>query len=290
MSFLNKKDFSKKPCKIKSIILVALFLLAVGGVYTFSADSAKQKNSSIDSATESLEAKINSSGLSKNKKVKNVEDVEEVIAKWVESNPQAILTSVANMQQKVMADQMKEAQKNIGAKKAELFEDKNDPQYAPSNYDVSVVEFFDYSCGYCKKAQATVEELLKTDQKVRIIYKELPILGSASEEMATVALAVNIIDKSAYKKFHDAMMKSGQRGKEAAIKVAKSVGVNGARLESVLKSDKEKIAAIIQTNRSLGASIGINGTPGFIIGEELIPGAFDLSAFKEKIAAAREKK
>ena len=91
-------------------------------------------------------------------------------------------------------------------------------------------------------------------------------------------------------KFHDTLMKSQERGKAAALKAAKSAGANVAKVEEILKKDKAEIEKILQENLALGGSIGINGTPGFVIGEELIPGAFELAAFKEKIAAARAAK
>lgn len=192
------------------------------------------------------------------------------------------------MQRKAMEDRMKDARQNIGTKKDELFS-KNSPQYAPSGYDVTMVEFFDYNCGYCKKANATVEQILKEDKKVRIIYKDFPILGEASNELSKVSIAVNILDPKAYRKFHDALMNSNERTKDGAIKVANSVGINVAKLQEVLRKEEAKISQIIQDNISLGSSIGINGTPGFVIGEELIPGALEIDTFREKIAAARAK-
>ncbi len=278
----TKKNFRHKPSMLKPIAaLIAVALVAGGSYYFFSKKSAAPKNA---------EQETNSSGLDKNQKVKTVGDVEEVMAKWIEANPKAIIMSLQNMQRKAQEDQMKDASKNIGAKKDELFSDKNSPQFAPSGYDVTVVEFFDYACGYCKKANATVAELLKQDKKVRIVFKEFPILGAASFEMASVAIAVNIASPSSYLKFHDALMKSQEKGKSAALKAAKSVGVNVAKVEEVLKNDKSKIDSIIQANLALGGSIGINGTPGFVVGEGLIPGAFELAAFKEKIAAVRAAK
>jgi protein-disulfide isomerase len=289
MSFL-KSNFDKKPSLVKPILIVLAVILVIGGAYVLGHKNTKNETAEKNSEAKQEVVEINSSGLDKDERVKKVADVEEVIAKWVEANPKAIIASVANMQKKAMEDQVKEAQKTIGTKKDEIFGDKNAPQYSPSGYDMTIVEFFDYSCGYCKKAQATVEELIKGDAKLRVIYKELPILGQASEEMSTVALAVNIIDAKSYKKFHDAMMKTNERGKAAAIKVAKNIGISESKLNEVLKSDKDKIAAMIQENRMLASSIGINGTPGFIIGEELVPGAFELQAFKDKIAAVRSKK
>jgi protein-disulfide isomerase len=286
MSFLNK-NFSTKPSLVKPILFILVLLLVVGGAYTF---FGKNKSDKIESTEENTKSEVVSSGLDKDQKIKNVGDVEEVVAKWVEANPKAIIEAVANMQKKAMEEQMKNAQKNIGQKKDELFNDKTSPQYAPEGNNIAIVEFFDYSCGYCKKAQATVEELIKSDSKVRIIYKEIPILGQASHEMAEVSLAVNMVDNKSYKKFHDALMKSNEKGKDGALKVAKSIGLNVAKIEATLKNDKAKIDTIIQSNLTLASSIGINGTPAFIIGEELIPGAFDVQTFKDKIAAVRSSK
>jgi len=286
MSFI-KKNFGSKPSLLKPIAIVVAILLVAGGAYSFLAK--KSGAASDEKKVDSAEA-INPSGIDKDQKVKDVKDVEEVVPKWIEANPRAIIASVANMQKAEMEGKTKDAQKNIATKKDELFNDKNSPQYAPSGYDVTVVEFFDYACGYCKKAQATVEELIKEDKKIRIIYKEFPILGLASKEMSTVGIAVNIIAPSSYKKFYDGMMKSNEKGMDAALKVAKAAGVNMSKLESALKNDSAKINEILQSNLSLGGTIGINGTPGFVIGEELIPGAYELAAFKEKIAAVRAAK
>ncbi|OFW80627.1 MAG: hypothetical protein A2887_00510 [Alphaproteobacteria bacterium RIFCSPLOWO2_01_FULL_40_26] len=295
MSFI-KKNLSEKPSLVKPVAIVVAIILVIGGVYSLSGKKSQQSEleqkteENVPAGLDFLKGEIKSSGLDKNKDIDNVGDVEEVIVKWVEANPQAILQSVANMQQKMMQEQMQNAQKNIGNKKEELFNDQNSPQYAPENYDVTIVEFFDYSCGYCKKAQATLEQLLKEDKKVRVVYKEFPILGQPSHEVSQVALAVNMVSPSSYKKFHDALMKGNERGKDGALKVAKSVGINAAAVEAVLTKDADKISSLIQANLTLGNSIGINGTPGFVIGEELVPGALELSTLKEKIAAVRAKK
>ncbi len=276
-------NFNTKPSLVKPVIIAVAVLLVIGGAYTFFGKSSKS-----DSANDETEYK--SSGLDQDKKIRNVGDVEEVMAKWIEANPQAIINSVANMQRKAMEDQVQNAQKNIGPKKDELFNDANSPVYAPKGYDVTIVEFFDYNCGYCKKSNATIETVIKDDGKVRVIYKEFPILGPSSEEISTIALAVHLSEPALYKKFHDALMNSNAASKEEAMKVAKNVGVNTSKLESTIKSQKDKISAIINKNRSLGASIGVQGTPGFVIGEELIPGAIGADVIKEKIATERKKK
>jgi protein-disulfide isomerase len=280
---LKHKKFGHKSLLSNPIAIGAIALVVAIGVYFISGKSSSKKPSD-----QQAELEIKPSGLDKNDEVETVGEVEEVIAKWIEANPQAVIASLQNMQKRAAEEQMKNAQKSIGDKKDELFEDKNSPEYAPSKYDVTVVEFFDYACGYCKKANATIEKLLEGDKKIRVVYKEFPILGAPSIEMSTVAIAVNMVEPKSYRKFHNALMKSNERGKDGALKIAKEVGINVDKVISTISSKQEKIAEIIQSNLALGGSIGINGTPGFVIGDELIPGAFELDAFKEKVAKARD--
>ncbi len=277
--------FMKKSNPALPFIVIVLIIAIVSlTVYLFVKKSDKKETDK-----ENPTQVINSSGLDKDQKINDVEGVEEVVAKWIEANPQAIINSVSNMQKKAMEEQMKNAQKNIGEKKSELFSDKKSPQHSPSGHDVTIVEFYDYACGYCKKAYSTVNELIKSDKKVRVIFRDFPILGQPSREMAEVSVAVNLVDSSNFIKFHDNLMGSNDRGKDAALKAAKSAGVNVSKVEEILKKDKAKIDKILDDNLNLGTSIGINGTPGFVIGEELIPGALELSVLKEKIAAVRKK-
>ncbi len=284
--------FSKKNQKPSSLKLVisSIIIASIAGVAYFSYIKKNEKSDGEKKeATAETVNEIKSTGLDPDKDVSDVKDVEEVVAKWIEANPQAIINSVQNMQKKMMEEQNKNAQKNIGQKTNELFNDANSPQFAPEGYDVSVVEFYDYACGYCKKAQTTVDELLKSDSKVRVIYKDFPILGEASQEMSKVSIAVNMIAPNSFRKFHDALMKTSERGKSAALKAAKSAGVDSKKLEETLKTKKSEIEKVLQDNVALGSSIGINGTPAFVIGEELIPGAMEIASFKEKISALRAK-
>ncbi len=260
---MNKKNLTKNPFCNKyitvAIIAIALAIIFFVGI---------AKNTSVASS----ESKT---------------DVEKVIANWIANNPEAILESVQNMQRKAMEDQKKNAQKNISVKKNELFNDKNSPEKSSKNYDVSIVEFFDYSCGYCKKSAKTVERIIKSDKKVRFIHKHFPILGQPSQEMSQVALAIHISQPKYYFDFHNELMKSPARGKKAALDVAKKVGADVAKIEKTLEDKKKEIQSMIDDNLELGSSVGVTGTPGFVIGEELIPGAISFDSFKKKIAEAR---
>ncbi|NBX52544.1 MAG: DsbA family protein [Proteobacteria bacterium] len=285
MSFSKK---SQKPSNFK-LVIASIIVATIAGALYFNNSNKTDSNNATETKDATANSDIKSSGLDPDKDVSDVKDVEQVVAKWIEANPQAIINSVQNMQKKMMEEQMKNAQKNIGQKQNELYNDSNSPQFAPEGYDVSMVEFYDYACGYCKKAQTIVDELLKSDSKVRVIYKDFPILGEPSQEMSKVSIAVNIVAPNSFRKFHDALMKTNERGKSAALKAVKTAGIDVKKVEDALKNEKDKIEKIIQDNLALGSSIGITGTPGFVIGEELIPGAMDVGVFKEKINSIRSK-
>ena len=270
MTFINN-NFQDKKSVTKPIAILVVIALIIGGTYHFFGNSE-----------ETLET------ISKNQAVRTAGDVEEVIAQWIDENPEKILVSIQNMQAKAQKDKLANASENIGKNKDELFS-KDSPQYAPKKYDVTIVEFFDYNCGYCKKARDNVDKLIKEDKKVRVIFKEYPILGPQSIEMSTVALAVQINYPKSYFKFHNALMKSKERGKDGAFKIAKSLGLSVKKLKNTIARDAEKIAKIIDQNHKVGQAIGVTGTPGFVIGEELLPGAYPLDVMKEKIAAVRNK-
>lgn len=269
MSFLEQ---NKPNPVIKPLIIVVAVLLVVGGIYSLGGKNNIGK----------AQKAVNS-----NAKIETAADVQKVVAQWIADNPKAIIESVSNMQRQAAQQQNKDAQKNIVKRKSQL-ESADSPSVSPAGYDVTIVEFFDYSCGYCKKVQSTVKALIAQDKKVRIVFKEFPILGQASVEMSQIATAVHLLDEGSYLKFHDALMESQARGKDAAIAVAKKVGIDVVALKEVLSSREAEISQILQQNSELGRSIGINGTPAFVIGEELLPGAVDLGTLQSKIEALRK--
>ncbi len=283
---INKSTI-QKLFSWKVTAALVLSVLIICGIYV----STHKKNSKANpsSSVEGMESVIKPTGLDVSATVQNIGDVERVIEKWVESNPEAIIQSVVKMQQKAAEKQQSDAQKSISSKQSDLFKEKNDPVYAPKGYDVSIVEFFDYNCGYCKKAQSSVEDLIKQDKKVRIVFKELPILGSSSLELAKVSIAVNMVAAEKYVSFHNAIMKGSARTKEDAITIAEGLGIDVQKIKDTLESKQSQIESKIKSNQELAAAIGINGTPAFVIGENLIPGALDVNALKEKVAFERKK-
>jgi protein-disulfide isomerase len=280
---VNKESIQKLPPVAVAIAIIAVSFLVIGGIY-FALPKSTDNNSQ---SAQNQKTESKPTNLDSNKKIESVSDVEEVIHRWVEANPDIIIESVVAMQQKAAAKQQQDAQKNVASNQSQLFDQNDDPVHTPKGYDVSIVEFFDYNCGYCKRAYTSIKKLIKEDKKVRVIFKELPILGPSSVELSKVSIAVNLLDSNKYIKFHDALMSGKARTKDDAIKVAKSIGINTAKLAKILTDKQSEIIKKIESNQKLASLIGINGTPAFVIGEELIPGAVGLDALKAKINSQR---
>lgn len=259
---INKKKFYSSP-----LFILFILLFTVGILFFYLKDSATL------------------GGDNDNPIAKNIEE-------WVMNNPDKIIESIKQMQERQMQEMMENAQKNIKNKASELYE-QNDPQIAPKNYDVTIVEFFDYNCGYCKRASSSIEKLVAEDKKVRVIFKEYPILSKKSEELATVGVAVHFSEPNKYFEYHQAVMnpKNKITDKNSALDyIKKNTSIKSAQIIKILKDRSDEIQKIINNNRALAASIGITGTPAFIIGEELIPGAVPLSEIKNRIQDLRDNK
>src|SRR5205823_3690220 len=156
----------------------------------------------------------------------------------------------------------------------QLLRDNTSPVGGNASGDVTIVEFFDYACPHCKAAEPSVAQLVRDDAKVRVVYKELPILGDASVAAARAALAAHAQGK--YQAFHDALMKVPGAPNEATVfRVASEVGLDVERLKKDMASPD--IAATLQKNYTLAQSLGINGTPAFVIGDAFAPGAVPLA-------------
>ena len=155
--------------------------------------------------------------------------------------------------------------------------------------DVTLVEFFDYSCGYCKRALPDLMTLIREDLKVKIVLKDFPILGPGSLEAARVAVAVRMQDDPSgqkYLAFHQALLGApGPATRDKALAAAREQGLDMARLESDMAS--EEVAATINENIKLASAVGATGTPTYIIGKDLVVGAVGVASLREHIGSAR---
>jgi protein-disulfide isomerase len=197
-------------------------------------------------------------------------ELESIIKDILLNNPEIMLevqNALEAKMDKIQADRMAVAIKEHAD---ELYRPANSPVAGNAKGDVPVIEFFDYNCGYCKKAFSDVSRLVDKDKQVRVILKEFPILAKGSEEASRVALAARVQGK--YWEFHRAMLENqGQANEASALRVAEKLGLDMARLKKDMASPE--IKKEIDDTRQLANKMGIQGTPHFIVGDRVIPGA-----------------
>ena len=214
-----------------------------------------------------------------------VERIEQVIRDYLLRNPEVIIEAVQGLERRQRADAQKQAQAQIALRKDDLLNDPDSPVAGNPNGDVTLVEFFDYRCPYCKQVAPAIFQLIKDDKKLRLVLKEFPILGPESVVAARAALAARMQGK--YMLLHDALMKiRGNIGAEAIFKAAGEVGLDVAKLKVDMESDGVKQQ--IEKTYDLARGLNINGTPAFVIGDRIIPGAVDIETLKTLIRQARQ--
>lgn len=219
------------------------------------------------------------------------ETIQKVVKEYiVNEHPEIIIDALKEMKKRDEAVASAKIRESISSKKKYLFEDPATPVGGNPKGDVTVLEFFDYQCGYCKMVEESVEKLLKEDKNVRFVYKEFPVLGPMSLQAAKAAIASLKQDKSKYVAFHNALMKKqGHFTKdEDILSVAKSVGLDTEKLKKDMQD--ESVSKQVQASIDLGTEIGARGTPMFVIGEEVYPGAMELTQMKEAIEKTRKNK
>ena len=167
-----------------------------------------------------------------------------------------------------------------------LFDDPASPVVGNPDSDVTLVAFFDYRCGYCKSAYHTMRAALQQDLRLRVVFKEFPILGLGSVVAARAALAAHRQNPNIYVAFHGALMESrGRLTKPLILRVARAMGIDAERLEADMSAPE--IDEAIERNLALATTLGINGTPTYVIGDKIVPGAVGLKTMKRLIALAR---
>ncbi len=211
------------------------------------------------------------------------EPSDAVIERYIRAHPEVIEQSLQGLLAKREGELKEHHKAALATKQNELLHDPASPVSGNPRGEVTLVEFYDYRCGFCKKAASAVTELQKIDPRVRVVYKDFPILGEPSELAAKAALASQAQGK--HQAFHEALLAShADMTKEAILKIAVNVGLDAKRLEADMVNPKWQ--AVIDKNRALARELGISGTPGFIVGNELVPGWLDLNGLKELIARA----
>ena len=211
------------------------------------------------------------------------EQVKQLALEAILENPQIIMQAVAILEQR----ERERAASGANTVRLQLEQDPNSPNLGNPDGDVTVIEFFDYNCPYCRKAGQTVQELLASDANVRVIYREWPILGEDSVFASRAALAARTQGK--YEEFHWALMNGEGRASEASIlKLARDLGLDVEKLQADMTSPA--VEAHIAQSSALARTLGFTGTPAFIVGDRTAPGMLSTDEITAMVAEARAAK
>ena len=213
-------------------------------------------------------------------------DIETIVKTYLIAHPEVLEEAMNELSKRQAAAETQKHEESIAKNADAIFNSPRGVTLGNKDGDVTFVEFFDYNCGYCKRAMADMMDLLKNDPKLKVVLKEFPVLSEGSVDAAKVAVAARMQDPKKYLDFHQKLL--GGRGpadKARALAAAKDAGYDTAKLEKDLASPEVK--ATIEENFKLAEDMGLNGTPSYVIGKQVVVGAVGLDGLKEKIGLAR---
>lgn len=209
----------------------------------------------------------------------------EVIQEYLKENPAVVIEAIEAYRSQEQEREKMQAAEKIVDNKAYLTR-ADAPSVGNPEGDITVVEFFDYNCGYCKRALPDIQKIVKDDPNVRVVFKEMPILGPTSRTAAEWALAAHMQGK--YFEYHTALMEHrGPKDDEQLAKLAEKVGLDVEKAKADAKGDA--VEKDLERVTEVAREIGVNGTPAFIVGDTFVPGYVGEDGLKNAIAEERKK-
>ena len=215
-------------------------------------------------------------------------EIEKIIRDYLVSHPEVLQEAMAELEKRQAAGEAEKHQAAVKTNAQAIFSSPRQVNLGNPQGDVTFVEFFDYNCGYCKRAMMDMMELIKSDPKLKVVLKEFPVLSAGSVEAAQVGVAVRMQDPTGkkYLDFHQKLLTGrGAADKARAMAVAKEVGLDMAKLEKDLSS--AEVRNTLEENFKLAEAMGMNGTPSYVIGKQVVIGAVGVENLREKISNAR---
>lgn len=213
--------------------------------------------------------------------------VRALVREVLRENPELVMEALQTLQQRQELAKQEAQVEMVKAHHDQLVNDPESPIGGNPNGDVTIVEFMDYRCGYCKRVFPELQQLFKADGNIRFIVKELPILGPDSVLAAKAALTVWKQHPDRYMEFHATMMDArGALSDARILKMAGDMGLDTGPIAAAMKSTD--LDAVIERNVALAQALGINGTPAFIIGDQLVPGAVGIDTLRALVERARK--
>jgi len=212
--------------------------------------------------------------------------VEKIVHDYLVQHPEVLQEAMRELEKRQTAAAAEKYKAAVKAHAKMLFDSPDQVTLGNPKGDVTFVEFFDYNCAYCKHAMTDMLTLMKTDPKLKVVLKEFPVLSSGSVEAAKVAVAVRMQAPKKYLEFHQKLLGGrGQADGARALAVAKEVGLDMDRLKKDIKSPE--VEKTLKQDMGLAEALGLNGTPSYVIGDNVIVGAVGYDALKEQINTAR---
>jgi protein-disulfide isomerase len=213
------------------------------------------------------------------------EELGGIIREYLLENPELLREVIQALDAKERQAEAAAATAALEAVGPELFRSEGDFVAGNPDGSVTMAEFFDYNCGYCKRAMSDVLALIESDDDLRVVLKEWPILGAGSRFAARAALASRLQGK--YWEFHLALMETRSVDESTTLQAAERIGLDVDQLKADM--ERPEISAVIEGNMQLAAALGIQGTPAFVIDDQLVPGAVGHEALAQVIGEVRDR-
>ncbi len=221
--------------------------------------------------------------------VKDRAAIENIVREYLVTNPDVIVEVQAALEAQQETRQRETALAAISSSREQIFNLATDGIAGNPDGEITLVEFYDYNCGYCKRALPDVTALIADNPDLRVVLKEFPILGPDSQRAHQVSLAFQRLVPDRWAEFHDKLMaSSGRASEQTAILLAVTLGADEAALKKEM--DSPEIAAQVRVTYELAEKLNITGTPSFVIGDQVVFGAVGKDALQEKITEIREKR
>lgn len=214
-------------------------------------------------------------------------EIEIIVRDYILEHPSIIRDALIALERQREEQEATQRRDALAANQDAIFNSQYQVVLGNPDGDVTLVEFFDYNCGYCRRALTDLHRLMEEDKNLRVVLKEFPVLGEGSLEAARVAIAVNAMAPDQYLAFHDKMLTNDvQANLSSAIAVAADLGLDVATIQAGL--DTPDVRATLQEVYDIANTLGINGTPSYVIGDEVVIGARGYDYLKERITSYRE--
>ncbi|MDQ0314780.1 DsbA family protein [Amorphus orientalis] len=209
-------------------------------------------------------------------------EIETIVRDYLLANPEVLEEAFSNLQERRRAEESQAQQQAVTDNRSLLLNSSRQAVIGNPDGDVTLVEFFDYNCGYCRRANDDLKRLIDENPDLRVVLKEFPVLGPPSVEAAQVAIAVNDVAPDRYGEFHDTLISSdGRVDGAAALALVREMGIDTAAVEAAMEDDN--VQATIEEVYGLANALGLTGTPSYVVGDSVMVGAVGFETLQAEV-------